>query len=82
MIKLERLGIVLAPANPKIRTVAKYNAGMTLSGDTVHMVFRYSEWRPSFDPACQSNSTSPYRGLGYWGVNAPLQLLRALALPP
>lgn len=55
MVKLERLGVVLAPPNPQTRTMAKYNAGMTLSGDTVHMVFRYSEWRSDFDPSCQAN---------------------------
>ena len=55
MIKLERLGVVLAPPTPETRTTAKYNAGMALSGDTVHMVFRYSEWRTRFDPARQSN---------------------------
>ncbi len=55
MIKLERLGVVLAPAQSQVRTTAKFNAGMTLSGDTVHMVFRYAEWRPEFNPETQSN---------------------------
>lgn len=55
MIQLQRLGIVLQPAGPEFRTEAKFNAGMVREGDTVHMVFRYSRWRPSFDPATQSN---------------------------
>lgn len=63
MLKLHRLGIALQPADPQPYTVAKFNAGMTLAGDVVHMVYRYAEWRsdPStglragFDPATQSN---------------------------
>ncbi len=55
MLKLRRLGVVLAPEEKECRTVAKFNAGMTLAGDTVHMVYRYAEWRPSYDPQTQSN---------------------------
>ncbi len=55
MIKLQRLGVVLAPETDQVKTVAKFNAGMTLAGGTVHMAFRYCEWRESFDPATQSN---------------------------
>ena len=55
MIKLQRLGVVLEPAQKAVRTVAKFNAGMTLDGDTVHMAFRYAEWRPGFDERSQSN---------------------------
>ena len=55
MLKLHRLGIVLQPDEPQPRTVAKFNAGMTLAGDVVHMVYRYTEWRAEFDPATQSN---------------------------
>lgn len=55
MIKLQRLGIVLKPAGDKVRTVAKFNAGMALAGDTVHMAFRYAEWRPNFEEKNQSN---------------------------
>jgi predicted GH43/DUF377 family glycosyl hydrolase len=55
MLKLHRLGIALQPADPQPYTVAKFNAGMTLAGDVVHMVYRYAEWRAEFDPASQSN---------------------------
>ena len=55
MLKLNRLGIVLRPADDQPYTVAKFNAGMTLAGDVVHMVYRYTEWRSEFDPAIQSN---------------------------
>lgn len=55
MLKLHRLGIVLQPDESQPRTVAKFNAGMTLAGDVVHMVYRYTEWRAEFDPATQSN---------------------------
>ena len=55
MPKLNRLGIVLRPAADQPYTVAKFNAGMTLVGDLVHMVYRYTEWRSEFDPATQSN---------------------------
>jgi len=63
MLKLHRLGIALQPADPQPYTVAKFNAGMTLAGDVVHMVYRYAEWwsapstglRAGFDPATQSN---------------------------
>jgi hypothetical protein len=55
MLKLHRLGIVLQPADPQPYTVAKFNAGMTLADDVVHMVYRYAEWRAEFDPATQSN---------------------------
>ena len=55
MLKLNRLGIVLRPADNQPYTVAKFNAGMTLVGDLVHMVYRYTEWRSEFDPAIQSN---------------------------
>lgn len=55
MLKLQRLGIVLRPDNPQPYTVAKFNAGMTLADDVVHMVYRYTEWRAEFDPATQSN---------------------------
>jgi beta-1,2-mannobiose phosphorylase / 1,2-beta-oligomannan phosphorylase len=55
MFKLNRLGIVLAPADDQPRTVAKFNAGMMLAGDVVHMVYRYAEWRSEFDPETQSN---------------------------
>ena len=55
MLKLNRLGIVLRPADDQPYTVAKFNAGMTLVDDVVHMVYRYTEWRSEFDPATQSN---------------------------
>lgn len=55
MIQFQRLGVVLAPDTPEIKTVAKFNAGMARDGDTVHMLFRYAEWRKEFDPARQSN---------------------------
>ena len=55
MIKMQRLGIVLEPATAEIRTMAKFNAGMTLAGNVVHMAFRYAEWRPAFDEKTQSN---------------------------
>ena len=55
MIRLERLGIVLAPERPETKTIAKFNAGMILVGGVVHMLFRYSEWRKQFDPLTQSN---------------------------
>ena len=55
MIKLERLGIVLAPERPEVKTIAKFNAGMALEGGVVHMLFRYCEWREQFDPSTQSN---------------------------
>ena len=55
MLKLQRLGIVLQPEDPQPYTVAKFNAGMTLAGDVVHMVYRYTERRAGFDPATQSN---------------------------
>ena len=40
MIEAERLGIILKPEE---QTQAKYNAGMVLEGDTVHMLYRYAE---------------------------------------
>ncbi len=55
MLKFQRLGVVLQPDTPQSRTVAKFNAGMTLAGDIVHMVYRYAEWRSEYDPATQSN---------------------------
>jgi beta-1,2-mannobiose phosphorylase / 1,2-beta-oligomannan phosphorylase len=55
MIKLQRMGIVLAPEGPEIKTTAKFNAGMVLVGGTVHMLFRYCEWREQFDTLSQSN---------------------------
>jgi beta-1,2-mannobiose phosphorylase / 1,2-beta-oligomannan phosphorylase len=55
MIKLQRLGRVLEPETPEVRTLAKFNAGMTLAGDIVHMAYRYTEWRPAYDARCQSN---------------------------
>ena len=38
MLKLHRLGVVLAPDETRPHTVAKFNAGMNLAGDVVHMV--------------------------------------------
>jgi len=55
VLKLNRLGIVLRPDDDQPYTVAKFNAGMTLVDDVVHMVYRYTEWRSEFDPAIQSN---------------------------
>ena len=55
MLKLHRLGIALQPDEPQPYTAAKFNAGMTLDGDVVHMVYRYTEWRPNSIPATQSN---------------------------
>lgn len=55
MIRLERLGVILSPEQHDVRTVAKFNAGMARDGDTVHMAYRYSEWRDGFDPRTQSN---------------------------
>jgi predicted GH43/DUF377 family glycosyl hydrolase len=55
MLHFQRLGVALAPDSPEVKTVAKFNAGMVREGDTVHMVFRYAEWRKQFDPARQSN---------------------------
>ncbi len=54
-ISMERLGVVLGPEGSKPFTEAKYNAGMVLDGDTVHMAYRYSVWRTWFDPSRQSN---------------------------
>lgn len=39
MLKVERLGVVLQPAEGH----AKFNAGMIRDGDTVHMLYRWSE---------------------------------------
>lgn len=55
MFKFQRLGVVLAPATAETHTIAKFNAGMVLDGDIVHMAYRYCEWRTKFDPATQSN---------------------------
>lgn len=55
MVKFERLGVVLEPESSEPRTFAKFNAGAVLDGDVVHMVYRYSVWRPIFDPETQSN---------------------------
>lgn len=56
-IKMERLGIVLEPRGKEFRTVAKFNAGMVLVDNMVHMAYRYSVWRaPGFD----KDSLSPY----------------------
>lgn len=55
MFKFTRLGVVLAPPTPQIKTVAKFNAGMARDGDIVHMLFRYAEWRPQADTTRQSN---------------------------
>lgn len=55
MIHLERLGVILAPDQPETRTTALFNAGMARDGDSVHMLYRYAEWKPAFDPARQSN---------------------------
>jgi predicted GH43/DUF377 family glycosyl hydrolase len=41
MVKLKRLGVVLQPAGNEVRTV--------------HMVYRYAEWRRIFDAQTQSN---------------------------
>jgi len=54
MLKFERLGVVLAPETAQVKTVAKFNAGMARDGDTVHMLFRYAEWREAYDPERQS----------------------------
>jgi Predicted glycosylase len=56
MIKLKRLGVVLEPETNKFRTFAKFNAGMILAGDIVHMLYRYAVW----NPACDEKTQSPY----------------------
>lgn len=55
MFKFQRLGIVLAPEGDLTYTTAKFNAGMALDGDIVHMAYRYCEWRREYDPTTQSN---------------------------
>jgi predicted GH43/DUF377 family glycosyl hydrolase len=60
MIHLQRLGVILAPDQPEPCTTALFNAGMAcadtaLEGEVVHMLYRYAEWRPAFDPLSQSN---------------------------
>jgi hypothetical protein len=54
VIKMQRLGVILAPDQPEVHTTALFNAGMARDGDTVHMLYRYAEWRPSYDPQRQS----------------------------
>jgi hypothetical protein len=54
MINLQRLGVVLQPPTQTPRTVANFNASMILAGDVVHMVYRCTEWRLSYDDSCQS----------------------------
>jgi hypothetical protein len=58
VLKLNRLGIVLRPDDDQPRTVAKFNAGMTLVSDVVHRVYRYTEWRSEFD--LRSNRTTQW----------------------
>lgn len=55
MLKMQRLGVVLTPSTQNTHTVAKFNAGMALDGDIVHMAFRYAEWRPQADLTKESN---------------------------
>ena len=54
MVKFNRLGVVLEPKCKEFRTFAKFNAGMVLEKDIVHMVYRYSVWRPVYDERIQS----------------------------
>ncbi len=54
MVKFERLGVVLEPESSEFRTFAKFNAGVVLDGDVVHMVYRYSVWRSDFNALVQS----------------------------
>lgn len=55
MIKMQRLGVVLQPQETETRTVAKFNAGMVLDGDIVHMVYRFGVVHP-----CPPPHRSPY----------------------
>lgn len=55
MVKLQRLGVVLEPEWKELRTFAKFNAGMILDGDIVHMLYRYSVWKASYNPNIESN---------------------------
>jgi beta-1,2-mannobiose phosphorylase / 1,2-beta-oligomannan phosphorylase len=49
MVQFERLGVVLQHKSPTHKTIAKYNAGMTLQDGIVHMAFRYGEMRKEHD---------------------------------
>ena len=55
MVKLNRLGVILGPESKEFRSFAKFNAGMVLAGDIVHMAYRYSVWRPAYNERTQSN---------------------------
>lgn len=55
MIHMQRMGVVLAPQETAFHTKAMFNAGMARVGNIVHMLYRYAEWRPTFDPRTQSN---------------------------
>lgn len=51
---MQRMGVVLAPKETAFHTRAVFNAGAALDGGIVHMLYRYTEWRPGFDPCSQS----------------------------
>jgi len=52
---MERLGVVLEPRGKEFRTVAKFNAGMVLDKNIVHMAYRYSVWsKLGYDESSQS----------------------------
>lgn len=55
MIQLQRLGVVIAPAGSDFYTEAKFNAGMALDGDVVHMLYRHAIWKEKYDPNRESN---------------------------
>ena len=61
MIKFERLGVVLQHRSPTHKTIAKYNAGMVLEGNRVHMAFRYGEWRREFDESMSNYAKDEIR---------------------
>lgn len=57
MITFQRLGTVLEPAETTFNSVAKFNAGMTLDGDVVHMLYRFAVTRPGGEKP----GASPYQ---------------------
>lgn len=55
MIEMKRLGIILEPKGKEFQTVAKFNAGMVLENNIVHMAYRYSVWsKLDYDKNSQS----------------------------
>lgn len=58
-IYMERLGIVLEPRGKEFRTVAKFNAGMVLHNNIVHMAYRFSVWS-NLSLGCDEHPHSRY----------------------